>query len=76
MRSRDLFCHPHTFAVAAWDKDTGPFQETLDYIFVSEHWAVEGCKALPPKGAVSALPGFPSSDEPSDHVLIAADLVF
>ncbi|KAL1496784.1 hypothetical protein AB1Y20_014372 [Prymnesium parvum] len=52
------------------------FCETLDYIFLSPgDWAVGGVKPLPPREAV--LPhckSYPSASEPSDHVLIWADL--
>lgn len=51
-----------------------PFVETLDYIFTSaEHkWGVQGVQALGPRAAVTEP--FPSEQEPSDHVLLAADL--
>jgi mRNA deadenylase 3'-5' endonuclease subunit Ccr4 len=51
-----------------------PFIDTLDYIFLSDHWKVAGVKSLP-KREDSGGP-FPNLDrkEPSDHILIAADL--
>lgn len=52
-----------------------PFQETLDYIFLSEHWnAVTDVKATYRKGdpVLANCPSFPNADEPSDHILIAA----
>ena len=51
-----------------------PFIDTLDYIFLSDHWKVTGVKSLPKR--VDAGGPFPNLDrnEPSDHVLIAADL--
>ena len=61
------------FAWSAWDKEA-PFQDTLDYIFVSEHLEVKGVSPLPSLSEVAHLPGFPSESEPSDHLAIAADL--
>ena len=54
-----------------------PFRETIDYIFVSEDIAVEGVgdtPAIPEKCQPSYYSGYPSQEEPSDHVLIYADL--
>jgi len=55
-------------------KENPPFIDTLDYIFISESWKVEGVLELP-KQQESGGP-FPNLDrgEPSDHVLIAANL--
>jgi len=55
-------------------KEDDPFIDTLDYIFVSEDWTVAGVKELPHREG-SGGP-FPNLDrgEPSDHILIAADL--
>lgn len=54
------------------DKD--PFIDTLDYIFLSDGWEVD--RVLPIVARESAGGPFPDldKDEPSDHVLIAADL--
>ena len=53
-------------------KDDPPFIGTLDYIFLSSHWKVNRVKSLPP------LEGFqgpiPTENEPSDHLLISADI--
>ena len=51
-----------------------PFIDTLDYIFVSEDWNVAGVKDLPHREDAGGP--FPNLDrgEPSDHLLIAADL--
>ena len=52
-----------------------PFVGTLDYIFVSDAWAVRGVRSLPTRQEV--LPNcvsYPTASEPSDHVLIWADL--
>ena len=55
-------------------KEDEPFIDTLDYIFVSEDWTVAGVKALPHREGAGGP--FPNLDrgEPSDHILIAADL--
>ena len=68
-------------------EDEDPFIGTLDYIFLSQkeqtssgsssssngaHWKVCGIKKLP-STAASGGP-FPNKVEPSDHLLIAADL--
>lgn len=53
-------------------RDQDPFMETLDYVFVSDHWTVNGIEEL---GKKSDLTGpFPDVNEPSDHVLIAANV--
>jgi endonuclease/exonuclease/phosphatase family metal-dependent hydrolase len=55
-----------------------PFCETLDYIFVSEQWGpVLSVDPLPNRSdpAVVAAGPMPTETEPSDHLLIAADLV-
>ena len=52
--------------------DEPPFADTLDYIFLSPHWSVEDVIRL---GHRADLKGpFPNAQEPSDHVLIGADL--
>lgn len=49
-----------------------PFVGTLDYILISAHWSVTGVVEPP---AFKQLSGpLPADDEPSDHVLISADL--
>jgi len=52
-------------------KDHEPFNGCLDYIFISRGWKVLSVKELP-----SQLPqtSYPSGDEPSDHLLLAANL--
>jgi len=62
------------YAITAWDgKLSEPFIETLDYIFISDHWKVLSCSELP------KLAGFqgpcPTQDEPSDHIALGAVLV-
>jgi len=55
-------------------KEEDPFIDTLDYIFLSEDWKVKGIKELPHREDAGGP--FPNLDsgEPSDHILIAADL--
>mmetsp|Transcript_12158 Transcript_12158/g.16452 ORF Transcript_12158/g.16452 Transcript_12158/m.16452 type:complete len:170 (+) Transcript_12158:204-713(+) len=51
------------------------FVATLDYIFLSEHWKVRFVKPLKSISEIDTKMGsFPDQDEPSDHILIAADL--
>ena len=70
------------FAFTKWS--TEMFMETLDYVFVSttpvagqapaQDWLVRGVKGLPLKNDTDLEKPFPTKDEPSDHILIAADL--
>eukprot|EP00899_Mesostigma_viride_P005515 jgi/Mesvir1/14965/Mv14631-RA.1 len=53
-------------------KEQEPFIDTLDYIFLSSGIAVEAVEPLPHRSQVKGP--FPNADEPSDHILIAADL--
>jgi len=54
-------------------KDEEPFIGTLDYIFLSKHeWRIRTVKELP-SIADSGGP-FPNEEEPSDHLLIYADI--
>ena len=55
-------------------KEDDPFIDTLDYIFLSDTWKVTGVKELPHRDEAGGP--FPNLDhnEPSDHILIAADL--
>lgn len=61
------------FTNNAWiDGEVKPFRETIDYVFVSEHVGVDGVRALPVVDLEDSV--YPSAQEPSDHVLLAADL--
>jgi endonuclease/exonuclease/phosphatase family metal-dependent hydrolase len=63
---------PH-FTNYAWvEGQDEPFQQTIDYILVSEHVEVEGVQALPKVDLGD--PVFPSAAQPSDHVFLAADV--
>ncbi|KAH8046437.1 hypothetical protein JL720_16386 [Aureococcus anophagefferens] len=51
------------------------FVETLDYIFCSAgQWKVAGVKELRSKHGLDTSKPYPTADEPSDHVMLAADL--
>jgi len=66
------------YALSAFEPDE-PFVGTLDYLFLSQRgWApVASVKPLPAFADTKATHpvGFPISSEPSDHMLLAADLV-
>eukprot|EP01088_Endostelium_zonatum_P010234 TRINITY_DN23606_c0_g1_i1.p1 TRINITY_DN23606_c0_g1~~TRINITY_DN23606_c0_g1_i1.p1 ORF type:complete len:396 (-),score=63.85 TRINITY_DN23606_c0_g1_i1:27-1214(-) len=50
-----------------------PFYGCLDYIFVTDEFEITSVKQLPTR---TELPGpLPSATEPSDHLLIATDLI-
>ncbi|KAA8493671.1 Carbon catabolite repressor protein 4-like 4 [Porphyridium purpureum] len=54
-------------------KDQDPFVETLDYIFASHSdWKVHGVHELPERAHIKGP--YPDATEPSDHLLLAADL--
>ena len=53
-------------------KEEEPFLDTLDYIFVSKEWNVDSVLPLPERTDVNGP--LPNAVEPSDHVLIGADL--
>lgn len=53
-------------------KEQEPFIDTLDYIFLSKEWKVTGVKPIVQRDEAGGP--FPNADEPSDHVLIRADL--
>eukprot|EP00591_Stephanopyxis_turris_P007457 CAMPEP_0195508794 /NCGR_PEP_ID=MMETSP0794_2-20130614/1913_1 /TAXON_ID=515487 /ORGANISM="Stephanopyxis turris, Strain CCMP 815" /LENGTH=376 /DNA_ID=CAMNT_0040635853 /DNA_START=128 /DNA_END=1258 /DNA_ORIENTATION=+ len=53
-------------------RDDDPFIGTLDYIFISKHWKVNGVEEICNRN--DAKGPFPNTEEPSDHVLIAANL--
>ncbi len=52
----------------------GEFSGCLDYIFVSPQWKVNSVRALPSVEAMAAVGPLPAKDEPSDHLLLAAEL--
>ncbi len=53
-------------------KDKDPFIDTLDYIWLSDHWQVKEVLPLPTQ---QQLTGFlPNEIEPSDHLLLRANM--
>lgn len=59
-------------------KDQAVFMETLDYIFLSKHWKVLSVTELISKTAIIAATSgrpLPDKDYPSDHLLVAAEVV-
>ena len=54
-------------------KEDEPFIGTLDYIFLSPEWKVTGLVDLQHRSEVNDPP-FPNAEEPSDHILIGANL--
>lgn len=62
------------FTNYAWTPWGGcQFCETLDYIWLSEEWGVEGVVELLSRKELT-VESFPSAEEPSDHMLIGATL--
>lgn len=55
-------------------KESEPFIDTLDFIFLSDGWDVDNVMELPHRD--EAKGPFPNLDvnEPSDHVMIAASI--
>jgi 2',5'-phosphodiesterase len=62
-----------SFTNYAKTKGAETFCETLDYIWVSGEWGVCSAGPLPTRGSVAAA-SFPSPTQPSDHLLISAEL--
>ena len=56
------------------DSDRPKFCETLDYIWLSDAWTVQSVKPIGSKASVEHIVSYPSQDEPSDHIMIFADL--
>jgi hypothetical protein len=55
-------------------KKEQPFIETLDYIFISDEWDVTTVINLPSKDSLDGP--YPDAYEPSDHLMIGAELTF
>ena len=64
-------CEPN-FTNHAKCREDEPFIDVLEYIFLSPEWSVEGVKDLPHRDEVNGP--LPSEQEPSDHILIAANM--
>lgn len=76
LRSAYKEWHGHEPAFTNWAqvKQEVPFKDTLDYIFISPQWTVLGTAPLPNEATNSGP--LPTEHEPSDHLLISADLSF
>ena len=61
-------CTNHCFA-SRFDE---PFSETLDYMFLSEHVAVDSVVHVPTRAELGEW--LPTADQPSDHMLVGARL--
>ena len=55
-------------------KEEPSFIDTLDYIFLSKHWAVHQVLQLPTKEAAEMEGPMPTKDQPSDHLLLSAEI--
>jgi exonuclease III len=64
--------HEPEFTNHARVGDDPLFTATLDYIFLSPHWSVDAVRALDQCSSITGP--FPNAQEPSDHVLISAEL--
>ena len=53
-------------------KEQDAFVDTLDYIFLSPEWKVENTKSIVHRNVANGP--YPNAQEPSDHVMISADL--
>jgi mRNA deadenylase 3'-5' endonuclease subunit Ccr4 len=53
-------------------REDDPFIDTLDYIFLSPEWKVESTKSIVHRNIANGP--YPNAHEPSDHVLISAEL--
>jgi hypothetical protein len=54
--------------------DAETFIDTLDYIFLSDHWKVTSVEPIPHRDVVAGP--LPNKDEPSDHLLLGATLKY
>ena len=63
------------FTNHAWTNGMSePFTDTLDYIWISDHWDVESVMDLPKRESLMNIKSYPTESEPSDHVMIGANL--
>lgn len=60
------------FTNNAHRRNEQPFIDTIDYIFISNHWNVESVQQLPHRDQVTSSQ--PTEHEPSDHLLLSANL--
>lgn len=69
---REAFGQEPEFTNYAQTRKNPPFQETLDYIWLSSQWQVVSALPLPTRDDVTS--SFPNPDQPSDHMLLAAEI--
>lgn len=70
---KDALGEEPAFTNYAWiEKEPEPFMDTIDYLLVSPGVRVLAVKRLP--SLEPGAPVYPTAHEPSDHVLLAADL--
>lgn len=62
--------HEPDFTNSSQVRDEEPFIDTLDYIFMSEHWDVDTVDDLPSRESMKGP--LPIQNEPSDHLLLSA----
>ena len=55
-------------------KQDQEFIDTLDYIFLSPHWKVDGVRELPTIKSAKEIGPMPTENEPSDHLLLSTQL--
>ena len=67
--------HEPEFTNHAWTSSMSePFTNTLDYIWISDHWDVESVLELPQRETLKDIKSYPTESEPSDHIMIGATL--
>jgi 2',5'-phosphodiesterase len=75
---RDCLGEEPEYTNNAWVKGQAHFVETLDYVWVSDEWNVHGVLDVAGPGSKEAVLAsgqpFPAEEQPSDHVLLAANL--
>ncbi len=69
---REAFGQEPEFTNYAQTRNKPPFQETLDYIWLSSQWQVVSALPLPTRDQVTS--SFPNPEQPSDHILLAAEM--
>lgn len=53
-------------------RDSPPFINVLDYIFLSPHWNIRNIQELPSRTSIQGP--LPTKEEPSDHLLLSAEI--
>mmetsp|Transcript_8636 Transcript_8636/g.20795 ORF Transcript_8636/g.20795 Transcript_8636/m.20795 type:complete len:400 (+) Transcript_8636:81-1280(+) len=62
------------FTNNAWIGEGPAFREALDFIFLSKEWQVRAVRPLPPLSSLGEMEFYPTEREPSDHLMLAAEL--